>query len=100
MTDVILGMGEVGQTLFDLLVDRKFDCVGIDLDDSKCKKYSENEVIKNPEYLPLLKIKFSIYLFLHWIDKIKNIQVVSNIQVKKDKKNNTRKINLVLLKKV
>ena len=32
MTDIILGMGEVGETLFDLLVDRKFDCVGIDLD--------------------------------------------------------------------
>jgi TrkA-N domain. len=46
MTDIILGMGEVGETLFDLLVDRKFDCVGIDLDNTKCKKYSENEVIK------------------------------------------------------
>ena len=40
MTDIILGMGEVGETLFDLLVDRKFDCVGIDLDDSKCKNYN------------------------------------------------------------
>ena len=39
MTDIILGMGEVGETLFDLLVDRKFDCVGIDLDNTKCKKY-------------------------------------------------------------
>jgi len=46
MTDVILGMGEVGQTLFDLLEDRKFDCVGIDLDNSKCKKYSENQLLK------------------------------------------------------
>ena len=44
MTDIILGMGEVGETLFDLLVDRKFDCVGIDLDNTKCKKYSENEI--------------------------------------------------------
>jgi len=63
MTDVILGMGEVGQTLFDLLVDRKFDCVGIDVNNSKCKKYSENEVIKNPEYphlcLPGKLIKFT-----------------------------------------
>ena len=32
MTDIILGMGEVGETLFDLLVDRKFDCIGIDLE--------------------------------------------------------------------
>jgi UDP-N-acetyl-D-mannosaminuronate dehydrogenase len=79
MTDVILGMGEVGQTLFDLLVDRKFDCVGIDLDDSKCKKYSENEVIKNPEYLHVClpgELTEFTDIVLDWIDKIKNIQVV------------------------
>jgi UDP-N-acetyl-D-mannosaminuronate dehydrogenase len=79
MTDVILGMGEVGQTLFDLLVDRKFDCVGIDLDDSKCKKYSENEVIKNPEYLHVClpgELTGFTDIVLDWIDKIKNIQVV------------------------
>ena len=79
MTDVVLGMGEVGQTLFDLLVDRKFDCVGIDLDDSKCKKYSESQVIKNPEYLhvclPGELIGFTDIVF-NWINKIKNIQVV------------------------
>ena len=79
MTDVILGMGEVGQTLFDLLVDRKFDCVGIDLDDSKCKKYSENEVIKNPEYLHVClpgELTGFTDIVLNWINKIKNIQVV------------------------
>lgn len=79
MTDVILGMGEVGQTLFDLLVDRKFDCVGIDLDDSKCKKYSENEVIKNTEYLHVClpgELTGFTDIVLDWIDKIKNIQVV------------------------
>ena len=79
MTDVILGMGEVGQTLFDLLVDRKFDCVGIDLDNSKCKKYSENEVIKNPEYLHVClpgELTGFTDIVLDWIDKIKNIQVV------------------------
>ena len=79
MTDVILGMGEVGQTLFDLLVDRKFDCIGIDLDDSKCKKYSENEVIKNPEYLHVClpgELTGFTDIVLDWIDKIKNIQVV------------------------
>jgi UDP-N-acetyl-D-mannosaminuronate dehydrogenase len=79
MTDVILGMGEVGQTLFDLLVDRKFDCIGIDLDNSKCKKYSENQIIKNPEYLhvclPGELIGFTD-IVLNWINKIKNIQVV------------------------
>ena len=79
MTDVILGMGEVGQTLFDLLVDRKFDCVGIDLDDSKCKKYSENQVIKNPEYLHVClpgELTGFTDIVLKCIDKIKNIQVV------------------------
>ena len=79
MTDIILGMGEVGETLFDLLVDRKFDCVGIDLDNSKCKNFSENEIIKNPEYLhvclPGELIKFTD-IVVDWIDKIKNIQVV------------------------
>ena len=79
MTDVILGMGEVGQTLFDLLVDRKFDCVGIDLDNSKSKKYSENEVIKNPEYLHVClpgELTGFTDIVLNWINKIKNIQVV------------------------
>jgi len=79
MTDVILGMGEVGQTLFDLLVDRKFECVGIDLDNSKCKKYSENEVIKNPEYLHIClpgELTGFTDIVLNWINKIKNIQVV------------------------
>ena len=79
MTDVILGMGEVGQTLFHLLVDRKFDCVGIDLDNSKCKKYSENEVIKNPEYLHVClpgELTGFTDIVLNWINKIKNIQVV------------------------
>ena len=79
MTDVILGMGEVGQTLFDLLVDRKFDCVGIDLDNTTCKKYSENEVIKNPEYLHVCtpgELTEFTNIVLDWIDKIKNIQVV------------------------
>ena len=79
MTDIILGMGEVGETLFDLLVDRKFDCVGIDLDNTKCKKYSENEVIKNPEYLHVClpgELTGFTNIVLNWMNKIKNIQVV------------------------
>ena len=79
MTDIILGMGEVGETLFDLLVDRKFDCVGIDLDNTKCEKYSENEVIKNPEYLHVClpgELTGFTNIVLNWMDKIKNIQVV------------------------
>jgi len=51
MTDIILGMGEVGKTLFDLLIERGFNCIGIDIDNSKCKNYSENSTIENPEYL-------------------------------------------------
>ena len=79
MTDIILGMGEVGETLFDLLVDRKFDCVGIDLDNTKCKKYSENEVIRNPEYLHVClpgELTGFTNIVLNWMDKIKNIEVV------------------------
>ena len=79
MTDIILGMGEVGETLFDLLVDRKFDCVGIDLDNTKCKKYAENDDIKNPEYLHVClpgELTGFTDIVLNWMDKIKNIQVV------------------------
>ncbi len=79
MTDIILGMGEVGGTIFDLLKDRKFNCVGIDLDNSKCKNYTENKVIENPEYLhvclPGELVKFTD-IVIEWINKIKNIQVV------------------------
>jgi len=79
MTDIVLGMGEVGETLFDLLVDRKIDCIGIDLDNSKCKNFSENEIIKNPEYLhiclPGELVKFTDVV-IEWIKKIKNIQVI------------------------
>ena len=79
MTDIILGMGEVGETLFDLLVDRKFDCIGIDLDNSKCKNFSENEIIKNPEYLhvclPGELVKFTDVV-IEWIKKIENVLVV------------------------
>ena len=79
MTDIILGMGEVGETLFDLLVDRKFDCIGIDLEDSKCKNYTENKIIENPQYLhvclPGVLEKFTD-IVIEWINKIKNIQVV------------------------
>jgi len=79
MTDIVLGMGEVGETLFDLLVDRKFDCVGIDLDDSKCKNYSENQVIQNPQYLHVClpgELEKFTNIVIEWVDKIKNVQVV------------------------
>ena len=79
MTDIILGMGEVGETLFHLLVDRRIDCIGIDLDNSKCKNYSKNEIIKNPQYLhvclPGELIKFTD-IVIEYIEKIKNIQAI------------------------
>ena len=79
MTDIILGMGEVGQTLFDLLLDRKIECVGIDSDNSKCKNYLDNELIKNPEYLhvclPGELEKFS-EIIVDWVNKINGIHVV------------------------
>ena len=78
MTDIVLGMGEVGETLFDLLVDRKFDCIGIDLDDSKCKNYTENEIIENPQYLHVClpgELEKFTDIVIEWVNKIKNIQV-------------------------
>ena len=79
MADIILGMGEVGETLFDLLVDRKFDCIGIDLEDSKCKNYTENKIIENPQYLHVClpgELEKFTDIVIEWINKIKNIQVV------------------------
>ena len=83
MTDVILGMGEVGETLFDLLLDRKIECVGIDSDNSKCKNYLDNELIKDPEYLhvcfPGELEKFSENI-VDWVNKINGIQILLFIQ--------------------
>lgn len=79
MTDIILGMGEVGETLFDLLVDRKFDCIGIDLDNSKCKNYAENKIIENPQYLHVClpgELEKFTDIVIEWINRIKNIQGV------------------------
>ncbi len=79
MTDIILGMGEVGDTLFHLLVERGFDCVGIDIDSSKCKNYSENTIFENPEFLHVcLSGELTQFenIALNWINKIKDLKVV------------------------
>jgi UDP-N-acetyl-D-mannosaminuronate dehydrogenase len=79
MTDIVLGMGEVGETLFDLLVERGIDCIGIDLDNSKCKNYSENTIIKNPEYLHVClpgELTQFIEITSNWISKIDGVKVV------------------------
>jgi len=79
MTDIILGMGEVGETIFNLLVEKNFDCVGIDIDVSKCKNYSENMVIENPEYLHIClsgELGEFTDIALNWISKIEGLQAV------------------------
>ena len=79
MTDIILGMGEVGSTLFELLVQRGFNCVGIDSDKSKCKNYSENTPIENPEYLHVClpgELNEFIEITTNWINKINDLRVV------------------------
>ena len=79
MTDIILGMGEVGETLFDLLVERGFNCIGIDVDKSKCKNYSENSTIENPEYLHVClpgELTEFVDITSNWISKIEGLKVV------------------------
>lgn len=78
MTDIVLGMGEVGETLFDLLVERGIDCIGIDLDNSKCKNYSENSKIENPEYLHVClpgELSEFVDITVNWINKIEGAKV-------------------------
>ncbi|QLH05726.1 hypothetical protein [Nitrosopumilus ureiphilus] len=79
MTDIVLGMGEVGETLFNLLVERNFDCVGIDLNESKCKNYSKNMVIENPEYLHVClpgELKEFDDITINWIRDFKGLKGV------------------------
>jgi UDP-N-acetyl-D-mannosaminuronate dehydrogenase len=79
MTDIILGMGEVGKTLFDLLVERGFNCIGIDMDKSKCKNYSEKSTIQNPEYLHVClpgELTEFVDITSNWISKIEGLKVV------------------------
>ena len=79
MTDIILGMGEVGETLFDLLLERDFDCIGIDIDTSKCRNYSENTTIANPEYLHVClpgELSEFVDITLNWINKIEGLKAV------------------------
>ena len=65
--------------IFYNFIDRKFDCIGIDLDNSKCKNYTENEIIENPQYLHVClpgELEKFTDIVIEWINKIKNIQVV------------------------
>ena len=79
MTDIILGMGEMGETLFDLLVERNFECIGIDVDDSKCKNYSKNSIIENPEFLHVClpgELTGFEDITSNWIDNLKDLKAV------------------------
>jgi UDP-N-acetyl-D-mannosaminuronate dehydrogenase len=79
MTDIILGMGEVGGILFDLLVERNFECIGIDVDDSKCKNYSKNSIIENPEFLHVClpgELTGFEDITSNWIDDLKDLKAV------------------------
>ena len=74
MPDVILGMGEVGETFFELLRERGYGCIGIDVEPSKCKNYSQNNDLSatNAEYLhvciPGGLVAFNS-IVLNWISK-------------------------------
>jgi len=79
MTDIILGMGEVGKALFDLLDDRGFNCIGIDIDNSKCRNYLENSIIENPEYLHVCipgELAEFEKIISNWINKIEGLKVI------------------------
>ena len=79
MTDIVLGMGEVGETLFHLLEERNIDSIGIDVDSSKCKNYSKNDHIKNPEYLHVClpgELSEFMDITLNWINKTEGLEVV------------------------
>jgi UDP-N-acetyl-D-mannosaminuronate dehydrogenase len=79
MTDIILGMGEVGETLFDLFVERNFECIGIDVNDSKCKNYSKNSIIENPEFLHVClpgELTGFEDITSNWIDNLKDLKAV------------------------
>ncbi|MGB0855444.1 MAG: NAD-binding protein [Nitrosopumilus sp.] len=79
MTDIILGMGEVGRTLFDVLSERKIDCIGIDIDTSKCDNYSEKSSIKNPEFLHICipgELHEFIDITINWINEFKGLKMI------------------------
>lgn len=79
MTDIILGMGEVGRTLFNLLSERKIDCIGIDIDASKCDSYSEKSGVKNPEFLHICipgELHEFIDVTINWINEFKDLKTI------------------------
>lgn len=51
MTDVILGMGEVGSTIFDLIESRGYEATGIDINPARNRNYTPDVPISDPEIL-------------------------------------------------
>ena len=79
MTDVVLGMGEIGETLFDLLEERGIDCVGIDAESTKCKNLKRVKLLR-PEYLHVcLTRELSNFekIIEDWTKKIGNIKNIA-----------------------
>jgi hypothetical protein len=79
MADMILGMGEVGETLYELLLERNFSCIGKDIDLKKCKNFSANEKILDIECLHIClpgEIKDFVEISLKQINEIENIEFV------------------------
>jgi UDP-N-acetyl-D-mannosaminuronate dehydrogenase len=79
MTDVILGMGEVGTTLFEILEERGVNCIGIDNKKSKCKNYFENKSVENVELLHICipgEIKDFEEVVKYWINKMRGLKAI------------------------
>lgn len=79
MTDIILGMGEVGSTIFELLEERGIQCVGVDQDNSKCKNFTDNKIIEDAYFLHICipgELKNFEDITKEWINKIHDVKVV------------------------
>ncbi len=79
MTDLILGMGEVGDTIYNLLLERGFSCVGKDIDSTKCKNFSTEEKISEIECLHIClpgEIKDFVEISIKQIEEIEKIEFV------------------------
>lgn len=77
VTDIVLGMGEVGETLFSLLEERGIHCVGIDSKPTRCKNFTESKSIENLEYLHVcLPGELSNFenIIEEWANKIGNVK--------------------------
>ena len=71
-------MGEVGSTLFDLLVERNIECMGIDADYPRCKNFRNSE-LENVEYLHVCipgELSAFVNVVLRWIKKMDNLKGV------------------------